>query len=75
MSNLQLDYTWDELLSTHDVEEPLVLNGVRCHGGYLSDGTYVSPRTKFRTEAIRSWQQHHEEITGTPVLTLSLIHI
>ena len=43
MSNLQLDYTWDELLSTHDVEEPLVLNGVRCHGGYLSDGTYVSP--------------------------------
>ena len=72
MSNLQLDYTWDELLSTHDVEEPLVLNGVRCHGGYLSDGTYVSPRTKFRTEAIRSWQQHHEELTGTPVLTAPL---
>ena len=45
MSNLQLQYTWDELLSTHDVEEPLVLNGVRCHGGYLADGSYVSPRT------------------------------
>ena len=69
MSNLQLDYTWDEILSTHDVEEPLVLNGVRCHGGYLADGTYVSPRTKFRTEAIRNWQQHHEEVTGQPVLS------
>ena len=72
MSNLQLTYTWDELLATHDVAEPLVLNGVRCHGGYLDDGTYVSPRTKFRTEAIRSWQQHHTEVTGMPVLTAPL---
>jgi hypothetical protein len=72
MSNLQLEYTWDELLSTHDVEEPLVLNGVRCHGGYLADGSYVSPRTKFRTEAISNWQRQHEELTGTPVLTAPL---
>jgi hypothetical protein len=72
MSNLQLEYTWDELLSSHDVEEPLVLNGVRCHGGYLSDGTYVSPRTKVRSEAIRNWQQHHTETFGTPVLSAPL---
>ncbi len=72
MSNLQLEYTWDELLSTHDVAEPLVLNGVRCHGGYTDDGVYVSPRTKFRSEAIRNWQQNHEETTGSPVLTAPL---
>ena len=68
MSNLQLEYSADELLSSHRVEEPLVLNGVRCHGGYLADGSYVSPRTKVRADAIRSWQQHHVESTGTPVL-------
>ncbi|MDP1819899.1 MAG: hypothetical protein Q8K58_08430, partial [Acidimicrobiales bacterium] len=72
MSNLQLEYTWDELLATHAVEEPLVLNGVRCHGGYLADGTYVSPRTKFRSEAISNWQRQHEELTGTPVLAAPL---
>ena len=27
MSNLQLEYPWDELLATHHLEEPRVLNG------------------------------------------------
>ncbi len=68
MSNLQLSYTREELLATDDVDQPLVMNGVRCHGGFLADGTYVSPRTKNRLPALQNWQQHHAETFGEPVL-------
>lgn len=67
MSNLQLDWTSDELLADHPVEEPLVVRDVVCHGGYV-DGSYVSPRTRFRRPAIEAWQAHHRETTGTGVL-------
>ena len=40
--------------AVHRVDEPLVVGGVRCHGGFLHDGTYVSPRTKVRAPAIVS---------------------
>jgi hypothetical protein len=62
--------TWSEaeLLATHEIAEPLVLGGVRCHGGYTSDGTYVSPRTKHRVPAIRAWQQAHVSAFGGEVL-------
>lgn len=57
--NLQLDWTEDELLATDDVVEPLVVGGVRCHGGFDDGGRYHSPRTRFRTPAIESWQRSH----------------
>ena len=41
------------------MEEPLIAGGVRCHGGFAEDGTYVSPRTKFRVPAIEAWRAHH----------------
>jgi hypothetical protein len=63
-----LTWTEAELLANHDVEEPLVADGVRCHGGYLHDGTYVSPRTKNRVPAIQGWQQSHRERFGTEIL-------
>ncbi len=44
----QLEYTETELLESHDFAEPLIAGGVRCHGGFDDDGTYVSPRTKPR---------------------------
>jgi hypothetical protein len=46
----------------------LVADGVRCHGGYLADGTYVSPRTKNRVPAINAWQDAHRAQFGTEIL-------
>ena len=71
MSNLQLDWTAEEILADHKTEEPLLVRGVVCHGGF-ADGHYVSPRTRFRREAIDAWQQRHLETTGEPVLDAPL---
>ena len=65
-------YAADELLASVDVAEPLVAGGVRCHGGFLSDGTYVSPRTKHRVPAIAAWQQAHRAAFGTDLLDVGL---
>jgi hypothetical protein len=72
MAHVQL--TWNEraLLETDDIVEPLVAGGVRCHGGYASDGTYVSPRTKYRIPAIDAWQQSHRKTFGTDILAAPL---
>ena len=68
MSNLQLDWTETEILADPAISEPLIVRGVVCHGGYDADGTYRSPRTRFRSDAIDAWQRHHRETTGTEVL-------
>ena len=66
--------TWreDELLATEDVAEPNIAGGVRCHGGYADDGTYVPPRTKYRVAATRAWQQSHREAFGTDIIDAPL---
>jgi hypothetical protein len=64
----QLEYTRDELLSTHTVAEPLIVGGVRCHGGFLDEGTYVSPRTKHRAPALLAWQENHRQTFGVEPL-------
>jgi hypothetical protein len=61
MSNLQLTYTQTELLATDATVEPLFAAGRLCHGGFDAEGTYHSPRTRFRSPAISAWQQHHRE--------------
>ena len=63
-----LEFSSEELLASHRVDEPLVVGGVRCHGGFLHDGTYVSPRTKVRAPAIVAWQEQHRKDFGTEVL-------
>jgi hypothetical protein len=68
VSNLQVEWSEAELLATDDVVDPLTAGGVRCHGGYTSDGRYVSPRTKYRVPAIAAWQQSHREQFGTEIL-------
>jgi hypothetical protein len=50
-------YTPEELLSSGDYAEPLIANGVRCHGGFDADGAYRSPRTVYRGSAIAAWQR------------------
>ena len=57
MSNLQMEWTEDELLATDPIVEPLIAGGVRCHGGFDADGRYVSPRTRIRWPAIEAWQR------------------
>jgi hypothetical protein len=68
VSNLQLTWSEAELLADDEVAEPLVADGVRCHGGFAEDGSYVSPRTKFRVPATKAWQQSHREVFGTEIL-------
>lgn len=52
---LTLRYSRDELMEDHDYAEPQVVAGRRMHGGFLADGTYQPPRTKFRGPAIEAW--------------------
>jgi hypothetical protein len=68
----QLEYDIVELLASHPYEEPLVAGGVRCHGGFEADGTYVSPRTLHRVPAIQAWQDNHRATFGTELLDLAL---
>ncbi len=53
----RLVYTEQELLASGDYAEPLIANEIRCHGGFLEDGTYLSPRTQHRAPAIHAWKQ------------------
>jgi hypothetical protein len=68
----QTEFDEAELLANHAVEEPLVAGGVRCHGGFAQDGTYVSPRTLHRVPAIEAWQAHHRSTFGTEILEVPL---
>src|SRR5437879_1574532 len=67
MTTAQLEWTEEELLATHPVAEPLEAGGVRCHGGFDAGGTYVSPRTKNRWQAIEAWKEHRQQQFGTPL--------
>jgi hypothetical protein len=72
MTTDQVTFTESELLRTHDVAEPLIAGGVRCHGGFDADGTYVSPRTRHRVPAIEAWQVQHRATFGAEVLHVPL---
>ena len=72
MTTLQTTFTEEELLTSLPVAEPLVAGGVRCHGGFDDDGTYVSPRTANRWPAIRAWQEQHAREFATPLLDVGL---
>jgi hypothetical protein len=52
---MRYDFSFDEILSEHPYERPLIFDGVRCHGGFV-EGRYVSPRTLVRSDAIAAWQ-------------------
>lgn len=72
MTTAQVEFTADELLASHPVEEPLVAGGVRCHGGFDGDGRYVSPRTLHRLPAIAAWEEQRVAQFGTPALAVPL---
>jgi hypothetical protein len=68
----QTQFSEAELLTSHDIAEPLVVGGVRCHGGFDERGAYVSPRTKNRWPAIEAWEQQRLAQFGTPILDVPL---
>jgi hypothetical protein len=72
MTTAQVTYTETELLADHDFVEPLIANGVRCHGGFDEDGAYVSPRTLNRWPAIHAWEEQRVEQFDTPILDIPL---
>ena len=57
----KLNYTKEEIESDHDYETPHIECGVKLHGGFAADGTYISPRTKYRWDAVKNWQNHLRE--------------
>jgi hypothetical protein len=69
---LQTEFSEIELLADHDIVEPLVAGGVRCHGGFDADGRYVSPRTKNRWPAIDAWEQQRLAQFSTPIIDVPL---
>jgi hypothetical protein len=72
MPDVQLTWSEHELLAGHQIAEPLVAGGVKCHGGFAVDGTYVSPRTRNRIPAIEAWQESHRVAFGTEILDAPL---
>jgi len=55
---MKLTYTREEIEAEHEYATPHIECGVKLHGGFSEDGTYVSPRTRNRWQAIKNWQQH-----------------
>jgi len=72
MTTAQVTFTETELLADHVIAEPLIANGVRCHGGFDEGGNYVSPRTLNRWPAIHAWEEQRVEQFATPILDIPL---
>jgi hypothetical protein len=64
-----LVYPQEALLESGSYSEPLIANGVRCHGGFDADGRYRSPRTLHRGPAIAAWQARLAQ-EGSPLVTV-----
>jgi hypothetical protein len=66
----RLNFSTDEILANVDTREPLIVKGVKCHGGFDADGIYRSPRTAFRVPAIKAWQEQHVATSGTALFEI-----
>jgi hypothetical protein len=66
----RLSFSVDELLANVSTKEPLIVNGVRCHGGFDADGGYRSPRTLWRSPAIKAWQEQHLATSPLPLFEI-----
>ena len=56
----KLVYSREELLADHRYAKPHREAGYDLHGGFDEEGTYISPRTLHRWEAVRNWQAQLE---------------
>ena len=67
----RITFSSEELLANVPVKEPLIVNGVRCHGGFDAGGVYRSPRTAWRVPAIKAWQERHVAESGTALFEIT----
>ncbi len=58
---MKVNYTKKEIEAEHQYAKPHIECGVKLHGGFAEDGTYISPRTRNRWEAVRNWQKQLED--------------
>ncbi len=72
VTTLQTEWSEEELLASHRYVEPLVVDGMRFHGGFDESGTYRSPRTLNRPAAIAAWQAQRAEQFSTPLIEIDL---
>ncbi|MBV8681325.1 MAG: hypothetical protein JO111_00520 [Caulobacteraceae bacterium] len=68
--NAPLRYTREQLLSSHAYVQPHEAAGYRLHGGFVGDGSYVSPRTLVRWPAVRAWGEALQQ-RGWPLIDAS----
>jgi hypothetical protein len=68
----QLNFSIEQILSNVKLEAPLIVGGMRCHGGFDADGTYRSPRTLWRVPAIEAWQSQHRATSPVPLVEIPL---
>src|ERR1700720_276580 len=66
----RLKFSSDEILANVDTREPLIVKGVKCHGGFDADGHYRSPRTAYRVPAIDAWQEQHVATSGNALFEI-----
>jgi len=66
----RLSFSADELLANVPVKEPLIVKGIKCHGGFDADGSYRSPRTLWRVPAISAWQEQHIRTSPEPLVEI-----
>ena len=64
----QLTYTKDELLQEHDYARLNQVGDRRLHGGFDADGSYISPRTARRWEAVHNWEDALRKRGGEPLV-------
>ena len=50
-------YTIEEIEAEHGYVTPHIECGVKLHGGFAEDGSYISPRTRHRWDAVNHWHQ------------------
>jgi hypothetical protein len=66
----RISFTTEEILANVPTKEPLIVKGVRCHGGFDSNGRYQSPRTLWRSPAIKAWQDLHRATSPFPLFEI-----
>ena len=66
----RLSFSPEEILANVATKDPLIVAGVKCHGGFDADGVYRSPRTAYRVPAIAAWQRQHVATSGTPLFEI-----